>query len=181
MNDVLATNESINNISQKRMYIPAFYSLAILFFFFSFCDFKCNNQRIATIKGIELVTGTEIKQDVIAEDLSILKNSSVDIDTTQRVEPSIWAIIAFIAAIVGVTFLFLKGKPQAYATIGVGMIGAVSLLLLQHQIQDKINQKSEFVIISTDFQFGYWAALAVFILIPVLAYLSLKFELKNKG
>jgi hypothetical protein len=167
-----------DTILQKRSYIPVLFSLVILFFFFTFCDFKCNSQRIASVKGIDLVTGKEINQEFIESDLPMFKNSSMNIEAGNKIDPNIWAIIAFISAILGLLTLALKGKIQLYSVIILGIVGGLSLLLLQNKIQSTLDQKSEFSIISATFQFGYWAALVVFVVISIVAYLELRKDIK---
>lgn len=42
---------------------PAFLAIAIVCFFFTFTDLTCNGTKLASLKGIDLVTGAELKPE----------------------------------------------------------------------------------------------------------------------
>ncbi len=155
---------SADNIASRRTLIPASFALAIIFFFFTFCDFKCGGQKIGSIKGIELVTGTEIK------DHDLMSGQETK---GQEIPASMWAIFAFGAAIIGLGAFLIKEKRESIIGTGAGAIGAGSLVILQFVIKSAMDEKGKGQI-ETDFQFPYWGALIALGVAGLISYLRMK-------
>ena len=179
----------LDNIAQKRSLIQVAFALAILFFFFSFCEFRCNGSREATLKGINLVTGTHLKMKsgAMLNSLDMLNNGSRngrDSATTrgEKVPANIWAILAFAAAITGFVVFYRKKEKEALIGTIAGAAGVVSLLILRSAIKNKIEQQSGGMIsIETNFLFGYWATFLAFLTAAGISYLRLRAERNTKN
>ncbi len=155
---------SADNIASRRPLIPASFALAIIFFFFTFCDFKCGGQKIGSIKGIELVTGTELKNHDMM---------SGQETRGEKIPPSMWAILAFGAAIIGLGAFLIKEKREAIIGTGAGAIGVGSMIILQFVIKSAMDEKGKGQI-ETDFQFPYWGALIALGVAGLISYLRMR-------
>jgi len=176
-------SEVLNTLATKRSVIPIAFALIIIFFFFSFVDFKCNSMKVASLSGINLVTGTHVKTaaDNFSSDNYL---NSIDNNRTnpaqnagEKVEPSLWAILALLMAIGGFVAFYKKIKSESLAGTAAGAIGFVSLLILRSAIKNKIAEQSGGMVpIEIDFLFAYWASLLAFLIGGSLSYLRLKQE-----
>jgi hypothetical protein len=155
---------SVDNIASRRPLIPFSFALAIFFFFFAFCDLKCGGQKIASIKGIELVTGTTIK------DHDMMSGQETK---GEEIPPSMWAILAFGVAVIGLGAFLIKEKREAIIGTGAGAIGAGSLIILQFVIKSGMDEKGKGQI-DCDFQFPYWGALIALGVAGLISYLRMR-------
>lgn len=151
---------TVENIASRRSYIPALFALAIIFFFFTFCEFRCGGEKIGSVTGFNLVTGTELFD-------------SESMDEAEKVPANIWAILALAAGIVGLGVYLIKDKREALIGTGAGAIGFGSLLILQFAIKHALQKNAE-VAIDTVFKFGYWGALIAMLIAGIISYLRMK-------
>ena len=156
-------NSIDNFITNRRTIIPISFALAIIFFFFTFCDFKCGGQTIGSATGINLVTGTELKD----KDLITGRETK-----GQEIPANIWAIFAFGASIIGLGAFMIKEKREDRIGVGSGAIGAGSLIILKFVIESASNKKG--AQIDVDFQFAYWGALCALAVAGVISYLRMQ-------
>lgn len=155
---------SAENIAGRRSLIPAFFTAAILFFFFNFFTVSCGEQKVGSVTGINLLTGTELKND------DIFSEGETE---GKEIPSSAWAIIAFGTAIIGLGAFLIKERREALIGAGAGAIGFCSLLILQFAIKNTI-EKEAGGIIQTDFKFAYWAALISMGIAGFISYLRIK-------
>lgn len=177
----VSTENTLDTIAKNRGIIPVAFALVILLFFFSFCDFKCNNMKVASLTGINLVTGSHVNMagaDMLDDNPfgSMNGNNMNKTDSrNKKVDPNIWAIIAFLTAIAGVVVFYKKLKNEALLGTAAGAIGVVSLLLLRSAIQNKLQvQGGGMVQVEIDFLFGYWASILAFLIAGGISYLRLR-------
>lgn len=155
---------SADNIASRRSLIPLLFAAVIIFFFFNFFTVSCGGQKIGSVTGINLVTGTELK------DRDMFSGRETK---GEKIPSSTWAIIAFGAAIIGLGAFLIKEKREALIGAGAGAIGFGSLLILQFAIKSAIEKKAEGAI-QTDFQFAYWAALIAMGIAGFVSYLRMQ-------
>lgn len=154
---------SADNIASRRSLIPLLFAAVIIFFFFNFFTVSCGGQKIGSVTGINLVTGTELK------DRDMFSGRETK---GEKIPSSAWAIIAFGAAIIGLGAFLIKEKREALIGTGAGAIGFGSLLILQFAIKSAIEKKAG--AIQTDFQFAYWAALIAMGIAGFISYLRMQ-------
>ena len=193
MNDAGKQTTSINiqvptaeNLAGRRSLIPISFALVIVFFFFSFVDFKCNGKTTASLTGFNLVTGTHLKTTVPSVFDQNLYNPYDDNQTSQqkpstvegdKVGPSLWAILSFAAAIAGIAVFWRKEKKEALYGTALAAAGFVSLIILRSVIKSKVEEQGGGVVsIETDFQFGYWMCLLAFIAAGAISFLRMKLK-----
>lgn len=173
----------LDNLAKQRSIIPVIFALVIIFFFFGFVDFKCNSVKVASLSGINLVTGTHIKtpSDNLFNDNSFNSfndnNIKVQENQGQKVGPNFWAILAILVAIGGLAAFYKKIKEESLAGTAAGAIGFISLLILRSAIKNKVGEQGGGMVeVDIDFLFGYWASLLLFFAAGGLSYLRLKQE-----
>jgi len=180
------STEVLDTLAKNRSVIPIAFALVIVLFFFGFCDFKCNSMKVASLTGINLVTGTHVKMnaggmlnDNLFDSMNGNSMNKAD-DKNQKVEPNIWAILAFLAAIGGLIAFYKKIKMESLAGTAAGAIGFISLLLLRIAIKNKIGEQGGGMVqVEIDFLFAYWVSMLAFLTGGGISYLRMKKE-KNE-
>jgi hypothetical protein len=158
------TVPSADNIAGKRTLIPTSFALVIIFFFLNFFVIKCSNQKIDSVTGINLVTGTSLKSNDMFSGAQT---------AGEKIPSSIWAIIAFGAAIIGLGAFLIREKREDLIGTGAATVGFISLVILQLAIRNAIEQKAQGQIeVST--QFGYWGALLAMGVAGLISYLRMQ-------
>jgi hypothetical protein len=162
---------NLDAVVRKRPLVPASYGLGIVFFFFSFFVIKCGDTKIATISGVNLVTGKEITAN------TSFGNSGNSSDN-KNVDPNVWAIIALSSAVIGLgVYLFKFKKEELVGTIVSGL-GVVSLTILGYTFKDSVNEADLRGMVTVSLGFGYWGALVCILLAGVLSFLRLRIKPK---
>lgn len=172
---------AMNKLAQYRSSIPVAFILVIIFFFFGFCSFKCNGTKVASVKGINLVTGTHLKTDMGQmlhnNPFNPMNEGSENPGNAkgQKVPASFWAIVAFLSAIAGFVVFYKKAKREALLGTLLGVLGFISLFILRLVIKSKVeSQGGGMIHIEAGFLFGYWASLLAFLVAGGISYLRLK-------
>jgi len=177
-------------LAEKYMLIPICFSLIIILFFFTFCDFKvvgsmgesgypANEQTQKSIKGLKFITGTSLPMSRInnefAADALGLRNEQAQ--NLEKISFNIWAFIALAAAIGGVYVFWKKESKQNLYSLLLAGTGVVALLLLMSSV-GKYEGKIDMGFISLQtkmvFRFPYWLALLSFLTAGVISYFRLK-------
>ena len=174
---------TLDTIAKNRNFIPLAFALVIIFFFFSFCDFKCNSMKVASLTGINLVTGTHVQMNAGGmlgsnpfDSMNDYPKKQVQ-EKGQKVEPNMWAILALLAAIGGLFAFYKKIPKESLAGTAAGAVGFISLLILQSAIKNKVGEQGGGMVqVEIEFLFGYWAALLAFLIAGGISYLRLKRE-----
>lgn len=158
---------SSENIAARRPLIPISFALVIIFFFFTFCDLKCGEQKIQSIKGIDFVTGKTISPQESMNERRIREKENKEIPS------NIWAIIALGSAIVGLGVFLIKEKREALVGTFVGITGTGSLFILHYVVIEGIDEMGKGQI-GVEFQFPYWGALISMSVAGFISYLRFK-------
>ncbi|MEO7531524.1 MAG: hypothetical protein ABIS69_08935 [Sediminibacterium sp.] len=147
----------------RRQLIPLSFALAIVCFFFTFCNFKCQGNTLASVSGIDLVTGTSLeKKEFLAK--GELKNSSISANA--------WAIISLMAAAAGLGIYLIKKNKEAIIGTIAGITGFISLVILQFDLKSMVKVKE--APIDIVFTLAYWLALAAMGLAALLSFMRVK-------
>jgi hypothetical protein len=176
---------------QNGLVSPSLYVLAILFFFFTFCELSCSKQPIASLTGFELVTGSEINPfaesgmmgelSKLSKELKEEKGADErDIDSDEPALPNIkngrenipanpYAIVALLAAFVGLVFSFLKVRNASIFSGYAGVLGAIALFVMQITLSNEVKKAGNgMAIITVNFALAYWGALLCMLCAGVL-------------
>jgi hypothetical protein len=149
---------------QARERSPFMFLVIGLCFFLPFVSVSCNGQDLATMSGVQLVTGAEVE---IAPELVEELNNSFGVEEgeevpneTEEADPSIWAIIALAAAVLGVVVGFAtKRRARTLASLAAALLGLVGLIGLRFDLQVDVEGAEG---ISIRYRLGYWIAALLF-------------------
>lgn len=185
-------------VSQRTM-IPVLFGAAALFFFFTFCEISCGNQRLAAMTGIEMMTGTEIKggemfgkefeemvkskagsmgkEDGLYDDETESDTQPIDTDEpgNKSIPSNIWAILAFVEALVGLGIYLMRNKVQGLIGGIAGVSGAIFLLIMQIQLTNAVKEQGGgFAMIEAKFTLAFWGSLLALLVAGVLSFLRMR-------
>lgn len=133
--------------SNTKKLSPILFAAVIACFFLPFMELSCEGEKIVTLTGVQMVTGTEVKQ----------RGSSSDRQQSKPIKPSPLAGLAIIAALAGLGLSFVAGRAGALLPCIGGIAGFVCLLLLRQQFESEAMREGQGMI-TVHFLVGYWAA-----------------------
>jgi hypothetical protein len=134
-----------------RKLSPASYVLALLAFFLPFLQVSCNNQKLVSLTGFQLVTGTQIQ-----EPASGMFGGPVK---THRVGPVLAAVVAFVAGVLGLALSFVKGRPPAIASAVCAGASVICLLILPSQTGGAEARQQSMGMLQVEAEIGYYLAI----------------------
>ncbi len=148
----------------KKILNPVLFLVIIICFFLPFFNLTCQQQKIASITGFELISGTQISTkgiDKTMKDLSIpeVKQES----KPDNVSPEPLAFVAFLLAVGGLIISFF-GKISDIGAAAAGLMGALILVFLSSSISDNILGKVQSQPMAVECAAGYYLCLVFFIL-----------------
>jgi len=130
-----------------RKLSPAAFVLAFVCFFLPFVTFSCQGQTVATLSGVQLATGTKIRQPQV---FGPPKEHNVD------AEPL--ATVALLSVLVGVVLSFLKGKKWGVGSVAAATLGVILLAALKSKLDgDALRQGGE--VLQVSYGAGYYLCL----------------------
>jgi hypothetical protein len=141
--------EKIENIKKIS---PTIYGLAFICFFLPFTHISCQGEKIATLTGVQLVTGTTI------EPPEMFGNKR----EARQLDPEALAILAFLCTFGGAALSLLRGKNGVLASAITGCLGLISLLFLKAKIDNEVLREGEGAL-RVEYGIGLWLALLLFI------------------
>ena len=113
----------------KSKVSPVIFILATLCFLLPFVTVSCNGQKVASLTGVELATGTTVEQPQVFGPAQ-----------KKRVGAEPVATLAALCAIAGIGLSFL-GSRLAIAPAVSGAAGALFLLLLQSKLNSDMSKE----------------------------------------
>ena len=155
----------------KRFLNPLFFVIVIISFFLPFFNITCQQQKIASITGFELITGTTITTNGLNKGITGLPQNEQNAakNDTVSAEPLAWIVL--LLAIGGLIISFY----EKYSDIGsavTALLGGLSLIFLNSTITDNVLGKTQYQPLAVECGTGYYIVLILFILLLVYnAYL----------
>lgn len=174
-------------VEKARRFSPAMFAVIAVCFFLPFVALTCAGQELFSVKGIDLVTGTEITEDDLSGDVRDSLQQFEEgfgetptddsADENDKLDPQLWAIVALAAAVVGVVGgLVLRDRRGRLLSAISGIVGAVSLILLRatFDVESGADAGQEIgqVSIGYEWRLGWWLALLLFLVQPLLHLIS---------
>ncbi len=127
---------------KKLIHFPKIsFPVVALCFLLPFVTIKCGNYEIAKLNGIDLVTGTTIQAE----------------EEIETVNPNIFVLTAFIAAIAGFAVAFVKRREALVAGLILSVIGLGSLIYFYIDLTNDIPGEGKFIIVIS-LSIGYYLA-----------------------
>lgn len=145
----------------------ALFGVIIICFFLPFIEVSCSGNTVASITGMQLVTGSTI------HDNNFLGGAS----SREKIPPQAWAIAAFFFTAAGFVFSiknFIGSIRSALPPALFSGAAVLSLLMLKSKIDGNISGES-FNIITVHYAIGFWLAI---ILLGLSVFLNL-YRLKD--
>lgn len=160
-------------MDQIKKLSPAAFAVIIICFFLPFVSITCGGQSVMTLTGIKLITGAEYKAQNMFDQQTMMDDTMGMKKEQENIDPQPMALLALLMAVAGAGLSFIRKKMTAIICAVVSVLGAVFLLLLKASLDGDIPSEAEMVV-SIEYQFGYWLALLLFIAEAVLQWLSYK-------
>jgi uncharacterized membrane protein YdcZ (DUF606 family) len=118
-----------------KKFSSAVFGIALICFLLPWVNFSCQGQHVATLTGLQLVTGTRIQQRGM---FCQRKNEKVDSESL--------AVAVLLVTILGVALSFLKSPKSSLITSIVGVVALILLLLLKSKIETDATNQGESMI-----------------------------------
>jgi hypothetical protein len=137
-------------MAHKSKVSPVIFVLATLCFLLPFVTVSCNGQKVASLTGVELATGTTVEQPQVFGPAQ-----------KKRVGAEPLATLAALCALAGIGLSFL-GSRLAIAPAVSGTAGALFLLLLQSKLNSDMSKEVQGAF-RLDWEVGFVLVLLFFI------------------
>lgn len=173
-------------LAKNRSIIPLSYVLVFLLFAFSFCDFKCNIERVGSVTGYDLVMSKDLKANPLMEPLDNKEvRKLIEIYKTYedgkghevkaiQVPANIWAIIALVTAALGLIIFMFTHIYKPHVAITTGVIGVFSMLMVHSTVSQFVNDRFSFVL-TASFTPAFWLTMGCFGIVALAGFYKLKY------
>jgi hypothetical protein len=151
----------------KKFLNPLLFVIIIICFFLPFFNLTCQQQKIASITGFELITGTTISSNGLNKGLSGISSQQNEINNslkTDSVSAEPLAIIALLLAVGGLILSFFE-KFSVIGSAIAGLLGGLSLFFLNTVISDNILGKVNYQPLAVNCATGFYIVIILFILL----------------
>jgi hypothetical protein len=163
----------------KRIINPILFLIIIICFFLPFFNLTCQQQKIASVTGFDLISGTTISTNSINKEMKGLSIPEINKGIkTEEVSPEPLALIAFLLAVIGMILSFFGNISEIGASIA-GLLGILVLIFLSSFISDDILGKVQYQPLAVECATGFYLALIFFI--TALIYNAYLFYLRYKS
>lgn len=149
-------------INEIKKFSPVVFVFVIICFFLPFVSFSCGGEKIITLSGVQLVTGTTVEEPSSPGDMFGRPQRE-----SERVDPEPLAIIALVITIAGLGLSFIKNRKGAIAPAIAGGAAAISFLAMKYKIDREVLREAEGAL-QAEYNFGFWLAFLLLILAVVL-------------
>jgi len=163
--------------------------IAGLFFFLPFINIKCSGSKLATIKGTDLLTGTEMTPQKIKKEgadttsfdlerksentLFELPETLFEKGDRKKIAPNVLALISLAVAMLSLVFSFFGKRIIVIISGGLSLLGALSLFFIQIQVSNAVETKIgplNFSPIAFEFTPYYWSCLFFMAIAAVFSF-----------
>jgi len=127
-----------------KKFSVATLGFALLCFILPFVTVSCNQQKVASFTGFQLVFGTTVQQPQMFGPPKV-----------QRVDGEPLAILAFICCLVALCLSFTKNRAGEIAAAVLSVISLIALLLLKSKLEDEVRQQAG-GLLQVNYELGFW-------------------------
>jgi hypothetical protein len=174
------------------IYSRIIFGLIIICFFFPFMDISCSGQKFISLSGVQLMTGTTIKEPELLNDKMDIDSQRLfkkynipipenEISKIHNIDPEPLSIVTFSFVIFGLLFSFYKKNKYAVFPTISSSASLITLLLLKNKIDNDVLREGSGAFQIT-YAIGFWSIL-IFLIITIsmnFYIFSIKGEGKNK-
>lgn len=136
-----------------KKFSPAVFGIIIICFFLPFMDVACSGQKVISVSGFQMVTGTTLQQPGMFGAKT----------KTEKVDAEPLAIATFVCVIIGLLTSFIKNKKSAILPTIFSIAGIVTLLMLKNKLDNDV-LKAGAGMVQISYVFGFWAILVLLII-----------------
>jgi len=163
----------------KKILNPVLFLIIIICFFLPFFNLTCQQQKIGSVTGFELISGTTISTDGMNKGMKNLSVPEFNKEIkSEEVSPEPLALVALLLAFAGLIISFF-GKISDIGGAAAGLLGLLALIFLNSFIADDILGKVHYPPLAIECATGFYICLIFFILVLVynayLFYLRFQF------
>lgn len=156
----------------RRVISPALFGIIIICFFLPWVNVSCQNYKIASISGIQFVTGTSLEEPQMFKQQFGAQNMSPRPMKQEKIKPQLYVILSLICVIAGLVFSFVKWKSGMLITSISGAAGFIFILLQKLKLENELVQKSQ-GLIQLEYLLGFYLTLILFLLAVAINVYSL--------
>lgn len=157
-----------------KKFSPAIYGIIIFCFVLPFVNLTCSGQTVMTLTGFQLITGADFEPNMFNQQNMFnehgMQNQAA---SNEKVESQPMALLAIIAAFLGLLFSSVKKKLTALISMIISVLGAIFLLALKINMDGDASSSGE-GIVQLEYQFGYWFSFLLFIAAAVMQWMIFK-------
>jgi len=137
-----------------RKLSPAAFVLALISFFLPCITFSCQGQKVASLSGVQLATGTTIEQPQMFGP-----------PKSQKVNAEPLAALALLSVLAGAGLSFLKGKKGTVSSAALAGVGIILLGALKSKVDGDVLRQGGGAI-QVNYQVGFYLVI-VFLLAAI--------------
>lgn len=134
-----------------RTIAPAAFGIALLCFLLPWVTVSCQGEKVESLSGLRLVTGTTVRQE-----------SAFGTVNLRKVRSERRAVLALVAAAAGLgASVLLAGRRRRIVQAAAGAAGTLFLVLLKSRIDGEVLEKGQGAL-SVDYRAGFYLTLVLF-------------------
>jgi hypothetical protein len=132
---------------------PTFFGMILFCFFLTFVDFKCSSTKLASISGVDMITGieldpsdatkgfTELAKELGKSGENSLPTPSIPSDVQKhQMPPNPFAYLILALALTGIGVYFLRSeRTKTVLSALAGVLGVLSCFVLVRTIKNELN------------------------------------------
>lgn len=144
-------------VNKIKKFSPLIFVVILICFPLPFVTFSCGGEKMITLSGIQLITGTDLEKTRPPGDM-FRQPSFGARSKPERIGPEPFAIGAFTAAAIGLGLSFIRSRRSAIVPAIMGAITAGLLLALKNKIDSDVLREGEGAL-QVEYNSGFWLAL----------------------
>jgi hypothetical protein len=146
---------------------PAIFGIILICLFLPFVTVSCQSQKLVTLTGVQLATGTKVEYPRLFEKQKRQEEIPAD--------PG--ASFILVSACIGLGTSLLRSKKTAIVPAIAGAVGSGLLLMTKTKIDNEVLKQGK-ALLQVNYEIGFWMSFFLFILATVFnAYIF--FQGKN--
>ncbi len=135
----------------------ATFGLVLVCFLMPFVSVSCQQQKLITLTGLQMVTGTTLQEPQM-----------LGPSRTQKIDPEPLAIVAFLCALGGLVVSIAIGRKHPIVPAILGGAGVVALFSLKSELDGEVLRQSN-GLFHLDYEAGFWLAVLLLLAIAIFS------------
>jgi len=167
-------------VLKKPIFFSIGYAVIALMFLLPFTEISCNGVTMAKASGTDLAFGFEMKPSRTINNLTgefDRGDSGVNTNSSGRKkDPNSFALAAFILALGGLGFSFMKNSPRALLNFIITVLGTAAMIALMIDLKSDLSNEMKSgegtagIRITLDFTAWFYLTLIFFISLALISW-----------